>query len=130
MRYLRFVIASKNADSGVREGLFQVAGRLARSGTLPVHDQARLDDLREWFGGHLAVPERFTRTRNASHKKTRGISWFKDTADEYVRRMRELASILDDHGVTVEVLESSRPGYVTYEDEVQVVAEPFSDTGA
>jgi len=130
MRYLRFVVASKNRDSGVREGLFQVAGRLAKSGTLSVHDQARIDDLREWFGDHLGVPDRFTRTRNAAHKKTRGVSWFKDTAHELVRRMRELSSILHEHGVTVEVLETLRPGYVIYEDEVQVVAEPFSDTGA
>jgi hypothetical protein len=128
MRYLRFVVASKSQDSGVREGLFQVAGRLAKSRTLSEPDQERLDELRAWFGEHLAVPDRFTRTRNASHKKTRGVSWFKDSAHEYVRRMRELAAVLHEHGIAVDVIETLRPGYVTYEDEAQVVAEPFADT--
>lgn len=44
--------------------------------------------------------------------------------------MRELAAILDENDILVDVIETERPGYLTYEDEVQVVAEPFSDTGA
>jgi hypothetical protein len=124
------VVAAKHRDSGVREGVFQVARRLARSGTLSRPEQTRLDDLRTWFGKHLKVPERFTRTRNASHKKIRGIAWFKDTAGDYLTRMRELARILVENDILVEVIETDRPGYVTYEDEIQLVAEPFSDTGA
>ena len=38
--------------------------------------------------------------------------------------------ILEKHGIVVEMLETERPGYVVYEDDVQVVAEPFSDTRA
>ena len=41
-----------------------------------------------------------------------------------------MAAILGEHGIVVETLETERPGYVVYEDDVQVVAEPFSDTGA
>ena|SRR5690242_20720411 len=130
MRYLRFVVSQKNSGSGVREGLFQVAGRVAKSGQLSHHDQQRLDDLRDWFGTHLPKPERFTRTRKARGRNTRGIAWFKDTASGCLRRMRELAAILEEQGILVEAIETDRPGYLVYEDDLQVVAEPFSDTGA
>ena len=43
--------------------------------------------------------------------------------------MRELAAMLDQHSLAVRVLTTSKPGYVVYEDEYQVLAEPFSDTG-
>ena len=114
----------------MREGLFHVAGRLSRSGVLSKAAQAHLDGLRDWFEANLARPERFTRTRNASHKGAHGIAWFKDTAVGHISRMRELASILDEHDIVVDVIETERPGYIVWEDEVQLVAEPFSDTGA
>lgn len=34
----------------------------------------------------------------------------------------------DAHGIEVEVLHTERPGYVVYEDEYQVAAEPFTET--
>ena len=41
--------------------------------------------------------------------------------------MRELVAILETHGVAVRMLKAQRVGYVVYEDEYQVVAEPFAD---
>jgi hypothetical protein len=38
-----------------------------------------------------------------------------------------MAALLRDYGVFVQVLKTSRPGYVVYEDELQIVAEPFSN---
>jgi hypothetical protein len=32
--------------------------------------------------------------------------------------------------VAVEMITTERPGFLVYEDEYQVVAEPFADTGA
>ncbi len=130
MRYLRFVVRQKDRDSGVRQGLFQTAIALKRNGTLSMSEASRLHDLGRWFDEHLPRPKRFTRTKNASHKRTRGIAWFKDVAHEHLRRAREMISILETQGVVVEVIETQRPGYVVYEDEFQIVAEPFADTGA
>ena len=39
--------------------------------------------------------------------------------------MRELAAILEENGYIVSQVTSKRPGYVVFEDEHQVVAEPF-----
>jgi hypothetical protein len=38
---------------------------------------------------------------------------------------RELAAILEAHDIRTEMLTTDRPGYVVYEDDYQVVAEPF-----
>jgi hypothetical protein len=36
--------------------------------------------------------------------------------------------ILDNHGVPARTLKATQVGYVVYEDEYQIVAEPFADT--
>ncbi|HTV69742.1 MAG TPA: hypothetical protein VMF90_14505 [Rhizobiaceae bacterium] len=56
------------------------------------------------------------------------MSWFKPTAQEHIEKAFELTTILQQHGYIVEVLRTSRPGYVVYEDAHQIVAEPFFDT--
>ncbi len=42
--------------------------------------------------------------------------------------MRLFAVILEAHGIAVDVIQTERPGYVVYEDSVQVAAEPFKET--
>jgi hypothetical protein len=39
-----------------------------------------------------------------------------------------MSVVLEKYGHPVTMLTESRVGYVVYEDELQVVAEPFSDT--
>jgi len=36
-----------------------------------------------------------------------------------------MVAILENHDVKVEMLKTQRPGYLVYQDEFQVVAEPF-----
>ena len=73
----------------------------------------------------LPTPTKFSRTRNASHRNTHGLSWVKSTATDIVADLHQLADLLRRHGIAVEVAKTDRPGYVVYEDEWQVVAEPF-----
>lgn len=122
------MVPQRNQSSGFREGLFQVAGRLAKGGRLSEAEQKHLDDLREWFGTYLPKPDRFSRKRKAADKNTRGIAWFKDSAHKHIKRMRDLVALLERHDVQVNVVETTRPGYVVYEDDFQVVAEPFAET--
>jgi hypothetical protein len=76
----------------------------------------------------LERPTRLTASKLPIHrKKNDAISWFKNAAIEHLARVRELAAILDNHGVTVRALKAKRVGYVVYEDEYQIVAEPFAD---
>lgn len=57
-----------------------------------------------------------------------GLSWFKPTAEQHIQKAHELAAILSELGFVIEILKTDRPGYIVYEDEFQIVAEPFSDT--
>jgi hypothetical protein len=130
MRYIRFVVAEQDLTSGFRKGVIHAAYDLADSGRLLPHEDQRFQHVRSWLNTNLPQPTRFARKRNASHTRTRGLSWFKDTARDHLHYMRELVGILEAHGIRTEMILAERPGYIVYEDGVQVVAEPFGDTGA
>ena len=75
-------------------------------------------------------PSRFSRTisKGAYRRETAGLSWFKDTAHEAIAHVRTVASILEANGYAVSMITTARPGYVVYEDDHQIVAEPFAET--
>jgi hypothetical protein len=87
-------------------------------------------ELLAWFNEQLPTPERFNRSRSKGNyrRAARGLSWFKDTALEHVSRMHELKRIAEAYGHSVAVICEERIGYVVYEDDFQVIAEPFADT--
>ena len=125
--FIRFVIHTLDRDSGRRQGLFQALSDIADGGRLAAHEQAAYEEVRDWFGKHLPVPPTFSRSRKPSAKKV-ALSWFKPSAAEHIARMRKMAAILEMHGIPVEILKQARPGYVIYEDQYQLIAEPYQDT--
>ncbi len=130
MAYLRFVLSSPDTDSGVAQGLFQRAYALCAATEVAPDDRQSLEALLTWFEKNLPTPGRFNRTRSKGYyrRRTRGIAWFRDTAHEHLARMHRIRRILETYGESVELLREHRVGYVIYEDPVQVVAEPFSNT--
>lgn len=80
-----------------------------------------------WFKANLLVPTRFSLSARP-HAKAQALSWFRDSAAEHVRQMREYQRLLQSYGFGVEMLRTERPGYIVYEDDHQVVAYPFADT--
>jgi len=105
-----------------------LCGNLRDAGKLYAHEEEHHDSVRWWFHENLEKPTRFTASKPPFYrKKSRAISWFKVSATEHLARVRELVAILETHGVPVRMLKAQRVGYVVYEDEYQVVAEPFSD---
>lgn len=130
--YLRFVCAKTVGGMSARKGFFQAAAELVNK---PLTDQfvvEQVDALRFWFADHLDVPDRFSRSKSKGYylKRTKGLSWFKPSATEHIAKAFELKSILDDNGFAIEVIKEDRIGYVIFEDEYQVVAEPFADTSS
>lgn len=53
-------------------------------------------------------------------------SWFRDTADDLLSLAREGCEVLDTYQVPWVELQTPRPGRITYADQVQVVAIPFT----
>jgi hypothetical protein len=130
MAYLRFVVSGRNSDSGVEDGLFVAAYALRDKGVLPADHRSKLEDHINWFKANLAIPPRFNRSRSKGYyrRATKGIAWFRDTALQHIARMHDLKFIAESHGYVVSVIREDRVGYIVYEDENQVVAEPFADT--
>ena len=57
-------------------------------------------------------------------QRNQAISCFKDNAKDHLAHIRDLVAILQNHGIVVRMLKTDRVGYVVYEDEYQIVAEP------
>lgn len=125
--FVRFVIHKNDGDSGRRQGIFQAISELEYEGVLLEHEQREYDEIYEWFRHNLKKPRSFSRS-SKPHAKNVALSWFKDTAVEHLAKMHALSQILNAHGIIVEVLRTNRPGYIVYEDQLQVAAEPFKET--
>lgn len=108
-------------------GLLQPAYDLSEDDNVPSHDREELQRLISWFRKHLKKPARLRRSRRP-HRPNKALSWFKPGAQEHISKAREIIAIIERNGVLIREISTDRPGYVVYEDEFQIVAEPFSDT--
>ena len=124
--FLRFVVYEIDWESRVTSGIFTAAYRLYYADSLPDYEDERLARLLSWFNSHLETPTRFSRKPRRS-SAARGVCWFKPTAKEHIARIFEMRLILEENGVLTRMLKASKVGYVVYEDEHQMVAEPFAD---
>jgi hypothetical protein len=124
---LRFVLQRSHPDTGVEEGVFGGAYELRDGTVISASDRLSLEGLLAWFRTNLAVPQRFNSSKSKGYyrKKAAGISWLKPTAGEHIAQMRALVAVLEDNGYRVSQITTDRPGYVVFEDDHQVVAEPF-----
>jgi hypothetical protein len=69
---------------------------------------------------HFVIPER-SKTSGYHHGFLRG-------ATDHIGLAREVVELLRQHDVVVETILTDRPGFLVYEDDFQIVAEPFSET--
>jgi hypothetical protein len=123
--YLRFVIDKHDEDSNEPQGLFQAIADLRDDGHLSEEECVTVKKTFKWFNKNLPVPRRFSRSSKRTAKSV-AISWFKPSAEACIKQMQELASILSIHDIPTKVIKTRRPGYVVYEDNYQIVAQPFS----
>jgi hypothetical protein len=118
--YIRFVIGREDDESHVGQGIFQAAARALEWRDITGSDADELNELRRWFSENLDRPTSFGR-----NKLRLGICWFKTGSTEHISRIWEMVRILERNGIYVKKIKTDRPGYVIYEDEWQLVAEPF-----
>ena len=120
--FIRFVSGEINEDSLVGEGIFCAAFNLLDERVLDDNDFAALADLMGWFRTHLKGP--FDYRLRSPRRAQRAICWFKPTAHEHLSRAWEMARILERNDVYIWVIKALRTGYVLYEDDAQILAEP------
>ena len=129
--YIRFIVPKViDPDSGVPSGVVAVAYDLVDEDKLAPDLLAQLRQSIAWIEKNLATPDRFNRTTSKGwyRRTTRGISWLRMSASLHVAALRRLAELVAAAGYPTKELTAARVGYIVYEDEAQVVAEPFRDT--
>lgn len=125
--YIRFIIDDADEDSGIELGIFRAAYELLEFDDVPAPVRADLLDAVAWFRTHLRKPRRLNRSRRP-HAKEKAICWFKPSAAEHIAKARVIVDALQNCGVAVRMIKTDRPGYIVYQDDYQVAAEPFAGT--
>jgi hypothetical protein len=127
--YLPFVIARRDHESRRRQGVFQARSDPEYAGALPPGERATYDEIYKRFRHHPRTPLDLS-SSSTPHGRNVALSGFKVAAHDHIHRMHVLASILQCHGIAVEIPCTQRLGYVVHEDDHQVAAEPLRDGGA
>jgi hypothetical protein len=122
--FIRFVTSEIDERSRVSAGLFCAVYQLSWADGVPEYEYDALTELRDWFNIHLESPLAHLPRANAYQ---RAICWFKPTAREHLARAWEMAVILERNDILIWTIKARRTGYVHYEDDAQVFAEPFND---
>jgi len=123
--FIRFVSGEIDMDSHVSAGLFCAAFNLLDEIDVIEDDYAALADLMGWFRLNLRGP--FENRLRSPWRARRAISWFKPTAHAHLSRAWEMVTILERNNVPIRMIIAHSAGYILYEDEAQIFAEPFAD---
>jgi hypothetical protein len=125
--FIRYVTDRRDEDTNAPAGVFTAAYRLLEDPGAPDYLRDEIRTTLDWFKRNLPIPARFARSRRP-HRDDKGVCWFKTEASDCMHHIRYLAYLVAEQGVVVRELSTDNPGYRIYEDDSQVVAEPFSST--
>lgn len=120
--YLRLCVLHKDPHTCQPLGVFIAAQHLQESGALTPQERLALQEVIRWFDRAMPAPP------DSDRLDKRAIYWLKSDAEGLTRRLWELAQLLRSHGLMVEMVKTTKPGYVVYEDRFQVAAVPFRDS--
>ena len=121
--YVRYQ-AAQPGRTGLRSGVYGLVNGLYRRGLLTAEQAAFRRAGNDWYNANMidpgrAAPEVYDKTLHP-----RAVAWFKESAVEMIERVAGYLEILEAHGVAWELVRSSDPGKILYEDEYQIIAEP------
>ncbi len=125
--FLRFETHGRHAETGLKVGVFHVAYELLESDHLESLERREIRLVLDWFAEHLPIPHRLACSRRPG-AHSNGVCWFKSTAARHVSQVRYLAILLRQQQIAVVEKRTVNPGYIAFEDDFQVVAEPFAET--
>ncbi|RYD61355.1 MAG: hypothetical protein EOP83_17220 [Verrucomicrobiaceae bacterium] len=118
MKYIRFVAGTNRESPRRQHGVVTALRMLRDSGEVADYEAAHIRELFEWMNENLPCPP-----FKESDWSSDAISWFKDSAQEFISRIRDMIVLLEIHGRPVRTITTLAPGSILYEDDYQVVAE-------
>ncbi|WP_374203206.1 hypothetical protein [Streptomyces sp. ST2-7A] len=105
-------------------GVFALANELAREGRLSEEEYRFWRAGNDWYNAAYPDPSA-THPDLYDHELNPGaVAWFRSTAAHLIDRVVGYRELLAAHGVACERVDSSDPGRIIHEDEVQVVVVP------
>ena len=119
--YIRFAGSKIDCDSHLPQGIFAGAYELRDAHALDHATHDYLVSLLHWFEQNLPVPKK-------DSIEGRAVFWFCASAQESMRNVWALVTLLQENGYFVERYVCERPGKVIYSDSYQVAAVPYRDT--
>ncbi|MFJ8648861.1 hypothetical protein ACIRNI_22400 [Streptomyces sp. NPDC093546] len=122
--YVRFQGTSRG-QRGHFPGVFALANGLAREGRLSEEEYRFWRAGNDWYDAAYPDPSATDPTVYDPDVNPGAVAWFKTTAVHLVDRVSGYLDLLAAHGVACERVESSSPGRIVYEDDVQVVVVPW-----
>ncbi|MFE0405578.1 hypothetical protein ACFW19_27265 [Streptomyces nigra] len=125
VQYLRFQSPHRN-DRGRFTGVFGLVNNLAREGRLSEEQEAFRRLNNNWYDAAYADPSTVDATVYDEEVNPGAAAWFKPSATHLLARVPGYLEILAAHGVDCQVLRSTDPGQVVYEDDVQIVVVPYA----
>lgn len=125
--FLRFIASDPERESDRPEGIFAAAYDILHRDASPRYLQDEIHETLDWFAVELPIPDRFVRSRRP-HRADNGLCWFKMDSGDCIRNVRYLVHLVTECGIPVREIQTDEPGYVIYEDDHQIVAQPFSAT--
>ena len=125
VQYLRFQSPHRN-DRGRFTGVFGLVNNLAREGRLSEEQEAFRRLNNKWYDAAYTDPSTIDATVYDDEVNPGAAAWFKPSATHLLARVPGYLEILAAHGVDCQVLRSTDPGQVVYEDDVQIVVVPYA----
>lgn len=122
--FLRYQAAAPGR-TGLRSGVFGLVNGLYKRGELTAGQAAFRRANNDWYIANLSNPGELLPKVYDKAIHPRAAAWFKDSAVEMIERLAGYLEILDAHGVAWELIQTTEPGRILYEDRHQIVAEPF-----
>jgi len=123
--YLRFVTPLIHPHSRVESGFFRASWYIQRI-NCPDWIRQELEDQFAWYAQNLPIPARIGRAFKRRNPIW-GICWFDPAAREAVSRARYCAWLLEEGGLPVRTITTSRQREVIWRDAHQIVTKPSAD---
>lgn len=109
-------------------GIFGLSNGLAKEGVLNDEDYEWWVSANAWYDAAYPDPHAVDPTVYDRALHPYAQAWFKTTANHLLAKVPGYLALLGRYGVRWEELRSADPGMVLYEDDVQVVVDPFRTT--
>ncbi|MFA9445133.1 hypothetical protein [Egicoccus sp. AB-alg6-2] len=113
---------------GIRPGVFALVNGLAFDGRLTEAQQGFRRDTNAWYTRNYTNPADVVPDIYSHQLNPGATSWFKVSAAYLLERVEGYLEVLRAHAVNYEVVFSTQPGRIVYEDADQVVVVPWDAT--